>query len=65
MAEALSPAALIHRIPERAAEKTVGLTHSTHLSHLTLLMDAISLPTSLHDRVGAIHWALSERLSVA
>jgi len=57
-AEALSPAALIHRILERAAEKTVGY------SDLTDLSAAIFLPTSLHDHVGAIHWIPSERLPV-
>ncbi len=39
-------------------KKAAGLTHLTHLS------EAISLPTSLHDHVGAIHWIPSERLSV-
>ena len=42
-------------------KKAVGLTHLTDLTHLS---EAISLPTSLHDHVGAIHWIPSERLSV-
>jgi hypothetical protein len=42
-------------------KKAMGLAH---LTHLTRLIEAISLPTSLHDHVGAIHWIPSERLSV-
>ena len=37
---------------------------SSPLKKTVSLTIAISLPISLHDNVGAIHWVLSERLSV-